>query len=462
MQMGRGDEALLMPENREHFVAIIGGAIAGSVAAEILADHGIRVAVIEQNKRPYGKIEDGLPRWHAEQRRQEYARIDARLRKPGIYFVPCTRLGRDLEFRDLCENWGFSAVILANGAWRDRDLGVPGCEQFIDRGLIYQNPFIYWYNHKNEKGYDGPRYDAPDETLVVGGGLASIDVVKILQLENYERALRSRGIETSMHDLERKGIPAICKTSGIRPEDLGVKGCLLIYRRREQDMPLAQPPDDATPEQIAKTETVRQKMLRLAREKYLFRFQERRQATGLVVEQGRVTGLRVVETRVEGRKAEPVPGSEHELRAPLVISSIGSVPEIIAGIARKGEYYTFQGGVVPQYAGSDHIFGVGNVVSGQGNIRVSLLHSQAVTTQIVANYIGVGDGDSNLSGWYAAAEARGAAQAAALEQRIEALPGLSKSELAALEQRIGELQQRAGYTSDYDSWIARETPPDLE
>ena len=108
-----------MPVNGQHYVAIVGGAIAGSVAAEILAGHGIRVAVIEQNKRPYGKIEDGLPRWHAEQRRQEYARIDARLRKPGIDYVPCTRLGRDVEFQDLCENWGFSAVILANGAWRD-------------------------------------------------------------------------------------------------------------------------------------------------------------------------------------------------------------------------------------------------------------------------------------------------------------------------------------------------------
>jgi len=38
-----------------HFAAIVGGAIAGSVAAEILADHGIQVFVIEQNKRPRGR-----------------------------------------------------------------------------------------------------------------------------------------------------------------------------------------------------------------------------------------------------------------------------------------------------------------------------------------------------------------------------------------------------------------------
>src|SRR5215470_12054430 len=137
-----------MSKKKSHFVALVGGAIAGSVAAEILADRGIRVAVIEQNKRPYGKIEDGLPRWHAEQRRQEYERIDTRLRKPGIDYVPCTRLGRDVTFEDLCANWGFSAVILANGAWRDRDLGVPGSEQYIGRGLVSQKPSIYRYNHK--------------------------------------------------------------------------------------------------------------------------------------------------------------------------------------------------------------------------------------------------------------------------------------------------------------------------
>src|SRR6202047_4207285 len=100
-----------MSNNGQYFVAIVGGAIAGSVAAEILADRGIRVAVFEQNKRPYGKIEDGLPRWHVEQRRQEYGNIDARLKKPGIFFLPCTKVGRDLDFQDLCDNWGFSVVI---------------------------------------------------------------------------------------------------------------------------------------------------------------------------------------------------------------------------------------------------------------------------------------------------------------------------------------------------------------
>ena len=279
-----------MSKQETHYVAIIGGAVAGSAAAAILADSGIRVAVFDQNTRPYGKIEDGLPRWHLQQRKQEYARIDARLNKPGVTFIPSTRLGRDLDFQELVEQWGFSAVILANGAWKDRGVGVEGADEYIDKGLIYQNPFIYWYNHKNEKSYSGPRYEAPDETLVLGGGLASIDVVKALQLENYERALKARGVQTDMHELEKKGIPAICKKHNMEPQDLGVKGCLLIYRRRRQDMPLAQPPDNATPEQLARTEGVRQKLLGVAQKKYLFRFQDRRLTGGLIVENGRLAG----------------------------------------------------------------------------------------------------------------------------------------------------------------------------
>jgi len=439
-----------------HFVAVIGGAISGSVAAEILADSGIRVAVFDQNTRPYGKIEDGLPRWHVEQRKQEYGRIDARMKKPNVYFVPSSKLGRDFSLQQLFE-WGFSAVILANGAWRDRELGVPEAEQYVGKGLVYQNPFIYWYNHKNEKDYSGPRYETPDEAVVVGGGLASIDVVKVLQLENYERALRARGIETSMHEME-KGIPEVCKAHGIKPEELGVKGCLLIYRRREQDMPLAQPPDNATPEQIAKTEMVRQKMLRLARDKYLFRTQDRRVTTGIIVENGRMVGLRVAETKVEGRKAEPIPGSEQELRAPLVVSSIGSVPEKLSGINMSGDYYTFVGKDVPRYAALDRVFGVGNVVTGQGNIRVSLVHSQKVTKRVI-DCMECADGNAAGSG---NAEQQVASAMGAIGEQIKVIPQLSEEQMAKVERQVHALQQKAGFTSDYDSWIAKVTPPDLE
>jgi len=88
---------------------------------------------MEQNPRPYGKIEDGLPRWHVKQRRQEYDRINAKLDHPNVRFIPSTKLGRDIALEEIL-GWGLSAVCLAVGAWRDRPLPVPGIDAYIGRG----------------------------------------------------------------------------------------------------------------------------------------------------------------------------------------------------------------------------------------------------------------------------------------------------------------------------------------
>ena len=96
-----------------HSVAVIGGAVAGAEVAATLADRGVEVAVIEQNPRPFGKIEDGLPRWHAALRRKEYETIGEKLSRPNVAFVPLTSIGRDVSFRELTHDWGFSAVVLA-------------------------------------------------------------------------------------------------------------------------------------------------------------------------------------------------------------------------------------------------------------------------------------------------------------------------------------------------------------
>jgi hypothetical protein len=224
-------------------------------------------------------------------------------------------------------------------------------------------------------------------------------------------------------------------------------------------MPLAQPPDNATPEQVAKTELVRQKMLRIARDKYLFRCQDRRMTTGIIVQDGRLAGLKVSETKIEGRKAEAIPGSEHELRASLVVSSIGSVPEKLSEINMNGEYYTFAGKDVPRYTAMDRVFGVGNVVTGQGNIRVSLIHSQKVTKRVVDCMKG---DDGNAAAGAGSTEQQVASEVDAIGKQIEAIPQLSDDQMAEVERQVHVLQQKVGFTSDYDSWIAKVTPPDLE
>ena len=54
--------------------------------------------MFEQNPRPFGKIEDGLPRWHHKLREKEYSAIGAKLSHPNIFYVPKTdwqRVGGD-------------------------------------------------------------------------------------------------------------------------------------------------------------------------------------------------------------------------------------------------------------------------------------------------------------------------------------------------------------------------------
>ncbi len=447
----------------KHVVGLVGGAVSGSVCAEILANKGVEVVLIEQNDRPYGKIEDGLPRWHAKQRKMEYGKIDKRLDRENIHFVPRTTLGEDVDFLDLAQKWGFSALLLANGAWRDRSLPVDGADEYIDKGLVYQNPFIYWFNHKNEKSFSGQRYEVPDGTLCVGGGLASIDCIKVIQLEIYERALRKRGIEVDMYHLEHKGIAKTLEEHDIKPEDLDLTNGKLIYRRRVEDMPLGPVPKDQTPEQVAKTEMTRKKILEKCRAKYLFDFSDKTLPTGLIVEDGQLVGLTASNTLVEGRKATPIEGSEHELRAPLIISSIGSVPAKIPGVEMKGEYYVFKDWDTGEYAPVPGVYGVGNVVTGQGNIVASFKHGQFVGNYLIESYLGIaeGEGGDAVAAGQAAAEGRGEAGAEAVAGHLEKREPLPAEKVDEILGRVKNRQKEVGFES-YKAWIEKNTPDDLE
>ncbi len=194
-----------MEHSGKHFVAVIGGSIAGSEAAFILAEKGFRVVVFDQKNLPYGKIEDGLPKWHIGLRNKEEKKIDERLSHPNVRFVPGVRLGKDIALDELANEWGFSAVIIAIGAWLDRKLPIDGIEKFRNKGLIYQNDLFYWFNHHHESNYQGPKYNLPDATCVIGGGLASIDVVKMVMIEITNTALKERkNIDIDLFTFEKK------------------------------------------------------------------------------------------------------------------------------------------------------------------------------------------------------------------------------------------------------------------
>ena len=429
-------------------MAIIGGAVAGSEAAAACAARGAIPVVFEQGARPYGKIEDGLPRWHEKLRVKEYRKINENLGTGDVIFVPQTQIGNDLPWAELYGEAGLSAIVLANGAWRDRGLPIEGADAYEGRGLVYQNEFVYWFNHYEEDGYDGPTFDIPDGAIVVGGGLASIDVVKIVNLELYARALRARGIDVDLVDMEIKGIPRTLERHGITAEQLDVKGCTLYYRRRKEDMPLASA-DNPTPEQLKKLEGARVKIMDRVIRKYFVKFEELSRPMETIIDGDRLAGIRFQKTEVIGGRVHGLEGTEFDARASMVISSIGSIPRPIDGVPTKGELYHYDSWDTGEVHGLPGVFGLGNVLTGKGNIRDSRANAIEIIEKVVAAYLGVGDQPSETPGGVPA-------EVAAIAEQASAGEPMAVGAMKALASSIDARHQAIGYT-DFASWIASHT-----
>lgn len=434
-----------------HFVAIIGGSVAGSEAACRLAQRGIYSAVFEQNPRPYGKIEDGLPKWHIKLRLQEEKKIDTKLSDSRIFFIPNLKLGRDVHFVDLVQDWGLSAVLLANGAWKDRPLPVNGLDKYVGNGLIYQNSLVYWFNHCEEKNYDGEHYELMDDAIVIGGGLASLDVAKIVMLETVLARLKQRGIKADIFELERKTIRTVLDENNLTLRDLGLKGCTLYYRRRIQDMPLTQMPVDASFEKRKKIFAARTKMFGNFQKKYLFRFAECRLPTAPIIERERLVGMKFSQTEIINDRPITKPGSEHSVRSKLTIASIGSIPEPIPGIRMQGELYEIENPETGKLKHYDRVFALGNAVTGKGNIRASLVHGSQVSAHVMDSFLAWRPEDYQQLLDRAAQTARKKIDKISEILNQKAL--LPVEQIESLIQKIRQLQQKVHYSGNYHDWI---------
>jgi NADPH-dependent glutamate synthase beta subunit-like oxidoreductase len=445
--------------NPKHLVAIFGGAVSGAEAAFQLAEKGIPSVVFDQNALPYGKIEDGLPKWHVKLRDKEEGRINEKLSHPLVHFVPKTALGKELDFEDVAKNWGFSAILIAIGAWKDRPLPVDGVDAYVGKGLAYQNPFIYWFNHKHEPGYTGPQYQVTDGAVVIGGGLASLDVAKVLMFETVQKALAKLGHETDLFALDRS-IKKVLDNLGLTLDDLGIKGCTLYYRRRLKDMPLSPLPTD-TPEQQAKAETVREKIHNNYQSKYLFNTKPLHVPIAKITDNDHLAGLVFKETKIENGRAVAIDGTDKEVRAPLFISSIGSIPYLVDGIPSRGSVFSIEDDTYCRVQGYHNVFAIGNAVTGRGNINESLKHGRQVTQKVIDQYFNV-PGTDQHEGEFRDIESRTQETVDEMEKTIRRGFDLSFENFDSLMSRIKKLQDNVGYSGDFMAWVRQHLPVRLE
>lgn len=443
-------------DSGHHFIAIFGGAVAGAEAAYQLSKRGFRIIVFDQALLPYGKIEDGLPKWHAKLRDKEESNINQKIDQPNIRFVPGVRLGRDIDFQDVL-NWGFSAIILATGAWKDRPLPIKGVDTFITNGLYYQNSFVHWFNHKHEPGYKGPQFEIKDNALVIGGGLASLDVVKIIMIETVQKALKSKGIEENMFTLEH-GINKVLDKHNLTLEDLGLKGCTLFYRRRAIDMPLSPLATD-TPEKLLKAQTVRQKILDNFQRKYLFHFEACSIPCAVNSDNGKLSGMKFQRTKIDQNKVIPLE-EYYEVDTPLVISSIGSIPEMIPGIPTEGSIFKITDPDSCLIDGFDNVFAIGNAVTGKGNINESIKHGREISAEIMDSYLDWHQED--YESWHRQTAVKVYRDIAKIIEVIEKRKFMPDDVIQGIMDKSRALQEKAGFDGDYKSWAEQNTPPRLE
>jgi NADPH-dependent glutamate synthase beta subunit-like oxidoreductase/NAD-dependent dihydropyrimidine dehydrogenase PreA subunit len=146
-------------------VAIVGAGPTGISAAYYLARRGYSVTVFDAMPVAGGMMAIGIPDYRLP--RAELNRdIDA-IRELGVVFHLNTAIGRDITFDELQEE--YDAVLLAVGAQRSQQLGIPGEKEL--RGVIPATTFLKEYNLNPDTKLKGA-------VAVVGGGSTAMDAAR--------------------------------------------------------------------------------------------------------------------------------------------------------------------------------------------------------------------------------------------------------------------------------------------
>jgi hypothetical protein len=227
-------------------------------------------------------------------------------------------------------------------------------------------------------------------------------------------------------------------------------------------MPLVEIPEDADERRREKAMNARARLLEKAQEKYGFHMEPLSAPEALVVEDGRVVGLRLRRTKMENGRLVPT-DETYERRGCYVISSIGSIPEPIPGIPMKGELFAFTDWDVGRLDGYPNLFSVGNVVTGKGNIVASRKHAAQVYEEALASFLGLeDDGHAREAALPSRAELGAAHTAGNVATHLADAEPPSPEVAEAILARVRTRQREVGYDGDLAAWLAKVTPPDLE
>ncbi len=272
-RLGPGYRLPQAAATKDKRVAIVGAGPAGLTAAQDVAAAGYRVDVYEAQAKAGGMMSWGIPafRLPREVVEEDIARILARC--PGITLHLSSPLGSAVTLDGLARD--YDAVLLTVGAGAGKRLGVPGdALPQVQDGVQFLNGIA-----------GGKRPAMPEEVVVVGGGDVAMDA---------------------------------CRTVLRLP---GVKHVKVIYRRGPDEIPARKHEiAAATAEGVEIIYNLQPTSIQTGPDGVILRFLQ----------------TCLGEPGPDGRRSfAPVPGSEFEIEAGMVIAAVGQ-KTADAELARHG------------------------------------------------------------------------------------------------------------------------------
>jgi glutamate synthase (NADPH/NADH) small chain len=316
-------------------VAVIGSGPAGLAAAQQLTRAGHTVAVYDRADKIGGLLRYGIPEF-----KMEKAILDRRLdqmTKEGTRFRPGVNVGVELTGSQLRTK--FDAIVLAIGATQWRDIKVPGREL---KGIYQAMEFLPWGNRQGLGEVETPEINvAGKHVVILGGGDTGADC-----------------LGTSV----RQGAASVTQ--------------LEIMPRPTEERPAGQPwPTYPMIYRVSSAhEELDNRLFAVSTEEFLGD------------DNGNLRALKIVETKFENGRFEPVPGTEKELPADFVFLAMGFTgPEKTALIEQLEVELDERGNIkrgLDYQSSQEGIFVAGDAGRGQSLIVWAIAEGRSAAAEV--------------------------------------------------------------------------------
>ena len=316
-------------------VGIIGAGPAGLACAEELRKAGYRVTIYDRYDRPGGLLIYGIPNFKLEKFIVE--RRTNLLKKSGIKFKQNFEVGKKISIDELRKK--HDAILIATGVYKPREVDLPG----QDLKNIF--PAMEFLTASNRKGLG-------DKVINFDNGILNAEKKDVIVIG---------GGDTGMD----------CVRTAVRQKAKSIK-CL--YRRDRENMP-------GSAREVYNAEEEGVEFIWLTNP---IKFIGKQNVSSILVEKMKLTNA-----DDSGRKKpEPIPNSQFEIKADMIIKALGFDPENLPRLFNSPDLSTSKLGTIKidlktMETNLPGVFAAGDIVRGASLVVWAIKDGRDASTSII-------------------------------------------------------------------------------